>query len=110
MSSYKALVPPVLDRGHHLALCRAVAGQLICDHHTRGPHLPLQQLPEQALGGPFVPSALDQDVEHAPVLIDGPPQPVLFPLISKHTSSRCHLSTGQGSLRRIWLAKPWPNL
>src|SRR3954469_2772913 len=27
-----------------------------------------------------------------------------------HTSSRCHLSPGQGSLRRIWLAKPWPNL
>src|SRR3954454_913738 len=27
----------------------------------------------------------------------------VFPLISRHTSSRCHLSPGKGSLRRIWL-------
>src|SRR4051794_9360899 len=33
-----------------------------------------------------------------------------FPLIIRHTSSRCHLSPGQGSRRRIWLAKSWPNL
>src|SRR4051794_3435526 len=33
-----------------------------------------------------------------------------WPLILRHTSSRCHLSPGPGSLRRIWLAKAWPNL
>ena len=32
------------------------------------------------------------------------------PLIIRHTSSRCHLSPGQGSRRRIWLAKACPNL
>src|SRR4051812_5957250 len=32
------------------------------------------------------------------------------PLIIRHTSSRCHLSPGQGSRRRIWLAKSCPNL
>src|SRR4051794_5023627 len=32
------------------------------------------------------------------------------PLIIRHTSSRCHLSPTQGSLRRIWLANAWPNL
>src|SRR3954453_5154531 len=82
----EALVPPVLDRGHHLILCGAVAGQLVRDHDTRGPHLPLQQLAKQTLGGLFVPP------------------------VSRHTSSRCHLSPAQGSRRRIWLANAWPNL
>src|SRR4051795_12709254 len=39
---------------------------------------PLQQLAEQALGGPFVPPALHQDVEHEAVLIHRTPQPVLL--------------------------------
>ena len=83
----------------------------IRDHHTRHAGLPLQQLAEQALGGLLVPPALDENVEHDPILVDGPPEPVLlFRLIIRHTSSRCHLSPGQGSLRRIWLAKAWPNL
>src|SRR3954453_22672256 len=33
-----------------------------------------------------------------------------LPPIIRHTSSRCHLSPGLGSRRRIWLAKLWPNL
>src|SRR4051794_11141142 len=56
-------MPPVLDRGHDLSLRGAVAGQLVRDHHTRGPALLFQQLAEQALGGLFVPPALDQNVE-----------------------------------------------
>src|SRR3954471_7215098 len=79
MSPYKALVSPMLDRGHHLSLRGTVAGQLVRDHHrgTRGAHLPLQQLPEQALGGLLVAPALDQNVEHDPILIDSPPEPML---------------------------------
>src|SRR3982751_4223428 len=76
-SVIQALVPPVLDRGHHLAFGRAVAGQLVRDHDTRGPALLFQQLAEQALGGSFVPPALDQGVEHDPILVDRPPEPVL---------------------------------
>src|SRR5215208_5959210 len=80
MSPYKAFMPPVLDRGHDLTLRGAVAGQLVRDHDTRGPALLLEQLAEQALGGLFVPPALDQDVEHDPILVDRPPEPVLrFP-------------------------------
>src|SRR5215210_2076114 len=47
------------------------------DHHTRHAGLALEQLPEQALGGPLVAPPLDQGVEHDPILVDGPPQPVL---------------------------------
>src|SRR3982750_3175699 len=68
----------MLDRGHHLSLGGALAGQLVRDHHTRGPALLFQQLAEQTLGGPLVAPALDQNVEHNPILVDGPPQPVLL--------------------------------
>src|SRR5215217_3202514 len=77
MSPYKAFMPPVLDRGHHLTLGGAVARQLVRDHDTRGPALLFQQLPEQALGGLLVPPLLDENVEHDPILVDGPPEPVL---------------------------------
>ena len=50
-------MPAVLDARHHLAHGRAVAGQLVRDHHSRGSALPLQQLAQQALGGLLVPPA-----------------------------------------------------
>src|SRR3954465_2605554 len=72
------LVSAVLDRSHHFRLRGAVAGQLVRDHDTRGPHLPLQQLAKQTLGGLLVAPALDQDVEHEAILVDRPPEPVLL--------------------------------
>src|SRR3954454_22016747 len=77
-SVIQALMPPVLDRGHHLTLGGAVAGQLVRDHDTRGPALLFQQLAEQALGGLLVPPALDENVEHDPILVDSPPEPMLL--------------------------------
>src|SRR3954462_580350 len=106
----QSFVPPMLDRGHHLTPRSAIAGQLVRDHDTRGPALLLQQLAEQALGGLLVPPALDENVEHNPVLVDSSPQPMLFAGDHQAHLARCHLSPAQGSRRRIWLAKPWPNL
>src|SRR3954447_10837716 len=77
-SIVQALVPAVLDPGHQLLLRRRIARQLVRDHDTRRPSLPLQQLPEQALGGPLVAPALDQHVEYDALLVDCPPQPVLL--------------------------------
>src|SRR4051794_33931525 len=96
MSPYKALVPPVLDRGHDLTLGGAVAGQLVRDHDTRDPALLFQQLAQQALGGLLVPPALDENVEHDPILVNSPPQPVLrspdhqAPLASRAGESHPH--------------------
>src|SRR3954469_5662466 len=70
---------PMLDARHDLPLCRTVAGKLVGDHDARRPALPLQQLAEQAFGGPFVPPALDQYVEHEAVLVDRAPEPMLYP-------------------------------
>src|SRR3954451_15434323 len=68
----------MLDRGHDLTLRGPVAGQLVCDHHTRHAGLPLQKLAKQTLGGLLVPPALDQNVEHEAILVDSPPEPVLL--------------------------------
>src|SRR3954453_2305575 len=100
----------MLNRGHHLSLRSAIARQLVRDHHTRHAGLALQQLPEQALGGPLVAPALDENVEHNPILIDSPPEPVLLSPNHRPPSSKFHLSPAPGSRRRIWFAKACPNL
>src|SRR5215211_4273269 len=71
-------MPPMLDRGHHLTLGGAVARQLVRDQDARGPALLLQKLAKQTLGGLLVAPALDQNVEYDPILVDGPPEPVLL--------------------------------
>src|SRR3954451_9015537 len=78
MSPYKALVPAMLDRGHHVCLCSVLAGKLVRDHHAWHAGLTFQKLAQQALGGLFVPPLLDENVEHDPILIDSPPEPVLL--------------------------------
>src|SRR5438552_17618476 len=74
----------MLDAGHDLPLCRAVAGELVGDHHSGRPHLPLQQLAQQPLGCLLVAAALDQDVEHDAGLVHGSPKPMLYPGNSEH--------------------------
>src|SRR3954447_13278454 len=77
-SIIQALMLSVLDRRHHLAFGCAVARQLVRDQDPRGPHLSLQKLAKQALGGPLVAPALDQDVQHYAVLVHRAPEPVLL--------------------------------
>src|SRR4051795_6479614 len=95
----------MLDRGHDLTLRGPVAGQLVCDHHTRGPALLLEQLAEQAFGGPLVAPALDQNVEHDPILIDGPPEPVLLA-----ADYQAHLASRAGESHPHALPEPYVTL
>ena len=78
------LVLSVLDRGHHSALSRSIARQLVGHHDTRRLALPFEQLAQQALGGLRVAAVLHEDVQHPPGLVHGTPQPVL------HASDRQH--------------------
>src|SRR3954468_6540888 len=105
MSPYKPFVPPMLDRGHHVCLCSVVAGELVRDHHAWHAGLTLEQLAEQALGGPLVPPAPDQGVEHDPILVDGPPQPVL--LSADH---QAHLASRAGESHPHALPEPYVTL
>src|SRR5215471_690993 len=63
-SVIESLVLAMVNAGHDLPLCRAVAGKLVGDHDTGRPHLPLQQLAEQPLGRLLVAPALDENLEH----------------------------------------------
>src|SRR3954462_11935376 len=95
----------MLDRGHHLTLGGAVAGELIRDHHTRDPALLFQQLAQQALGGLFVPPLLDENVEPNPILIARPPEPVL--LSADH---QAHLASRAGESHPHALPEPYVTL
>src|SRR5271155_5500466 len=75
----EALMLPMLDPGHDLPLGSGVALQLVSDEHTRCAPLLLEELAEQAFGGLLVTPALDENIENEAVLVDGTPQPILFP-------------------------------
>src|SRR5271167_1364338 len=75
----ETLVLAMLDPGHDLALGRGVALQLVGDEHTRGSTLLLEELSEQAFGSLLVAPALNQDIENEAMLVDGTPEPMLFP-------------------------------
>src|SRR5215207_4760045 len=68
----------MLDTGHDLSFCGSVACEFVGDHHPRRDALLLEQLSQQAFGRLCIAAALNQDVEHGSVLVDGPPQPMLL--------------------------------
>src|ERR687897_627592 len=68
---------PMFDTRHDLSLSRAIAGQFVCDQHARGHALLLEKLAQQALGGFRIAATLNQNVDHAPMLIDSAPEPML---------------------------------
>ena len=59
----------MLDAGQDVALCRAVAAQLVGHDHPRDALQAAQQLAEEPLGRPGIPPALYEDVEHVAVLV-----------------------------------------
>ena len=69
---------PVLNPGHDLTLGRSVAAELVGDQHARRSPLLFQELAEQAFGGLFVATALDEDIENKPLLVYRAPEPVLL--------------------------------
>src|SRR4051812_10208110 len=68
---------PMLNTRYDLSFGRAVAREFVGDHHARCDALLLEQLPQQALGSLCIPAALNQDIEHGSVLVNGAPQPML---------------------------------
>ena len=68
----------MLHPGQDLALGRAVALELIGDHHAWHVLQPFEQLAKELLRRLLIPPALDQDVEDVVVLIDSAPQVMAF--------------------------------
>ncbi len=92
---------PVFSTGHDCPRCRRVAGQLVRDHDPRRPALPLQQLAHQPFGGGRIPAALDQDIQHLPMLIDRAPRPVSLAGNGDRDLVQVPLSPGLGSRWQI---------
>ncbi len=74
----RAFVLSLLHTGQHLLFGCPIARQLIPDHDRRDVLTPFEQLAEAFFRGGFVAATLDQDREQIAVLIDSPPQIMLF--------------------------------
>ncbi len=68
------LVLPVLDPRQDLPLRCTITGKFIRYDHPRHVLASLKQLAEELFGRLFVASALHQNIEYSPMLVDGPPQ------------------------------------
>ncbi len=64
----------------HFSFGSAVARKFIGDEDTRHVGAALEELAEELLGCCFVSSALDQDIQDVPVLINRTPQVLALPL------------------------------
>ena len=99
----QSLMLPMLDTGHDLSFCGTVAREFVGDHHARCDALLLEQLAQQPLGCFGIASALDQDIEYGPMLVDRPPEPVLPACNADRNLIEVPPVTG--CRRRSWLAK-----
>ena len=88
---------PVLRVGQDLALCGRVAPELVRDDHPWRILQPAQQLAKEALGCMGIAPALNQDVEHVPVLIHGAPK-----VMHLAADAQEHL------VEEPFVARPWP--
>lgn len=84
--SLRAIIQPfvlaMFDPGCQVGFCGTVRPQLVCDDHAwLAPGL--EQFPEKAHRGRLVPAGLDQNIQHIPVAIDSPPEPV-FATLDRH--------------------------
>jgi hypothetical protein len=65
---------PMFHTGPYRAVGIAVAFELFRDDHLGHVPAPFQQLAEKVLRGLLVSLTLDDNIEHSPVLIHGPPE------------------------------------
>jgi hypothetical protein len=82
----------MFNLGKQLAVCHAVASQLVGHDHARHILKALQQPSKKASGGVGIPPWLNEDVEHDPVLIHGTPcwQPRLHEKGGKEHAMPCN--------------------
>ena len=73
----QAFVGSLFDVRHDLPPGCSIGAQLVSDHPLRRDTLLLQKTGQQSPGSLGVATALNDFVEHIPVLIDGPPYPLL---------------------------------
>ena len=68
----------VLHRCHHIPVRGPVASEFVSDQPSGFAPLPFQQLAQESPCGCGVSAALDQDLEHITILVNGTPQVVFL--------------------------------
>jgi hypothetical protein len=81
----------------HLPLGGFIALQFIGDDDSRHIQQVLEQLTEELLCGPLIPSALHQDIEHPALLIDRPPKIMVLSLDRQTHPIHMPLVSGSGT-------------
>ena len=74
----QSLVRTVFHAGHDVAFGRAVGSEFVGDHHTGCLTLSFEKLSHKTFSCLGITAALHQHIENKAILINGPPQPVLF--------------------------------
>src|SRR5215813_7448585 len=99
----------MFDPRQDLALGRPIALQFIGDDDARHVGQPLEELAKELLCGLLVPSALHQDIQYVPLLINCPPQIVILTLDRQKHFIKVPIIAGPGTaateLIRILLAE-----
>jgi hypothetical protein len=77
-SIVEALVGSMLDAGHDFSFGGVIGSELVGNYDAWRTALALQQLAHQEFGCLGIATALHQNLQHKPVLIDGAPQPMFL--------------------------------
>jgi hypothetical protein len=101
----QALVLAMFHAKAHFRSRSAVRTELVRDHHARRHDRGFQELLHEPLRSARVSSALDQDVEHEAILIDGAPQPMLLARDRDNDFENKESGRGRSRARR---AEVWP--
>ena len=70
----------MFDGRHDLSMSRSITTELVGKEPAGVAPLAFDQAAEEAYGRLFIASPLDQDINGIAILIDGPPEILLFPL------------------------------
>jgi hypothetical protein len=79
-SIVESFVLPMFHCRQDLACGRAIAFQCIRNDHAWDVLESFEEFAKKAFGCVFVPSALDQDIQHISILVSSPPEGMRFPV------------------------------
>ena len=113
MRIFRAIVEPfvlaVLKFEPEAPARYAIGSKLVGDQNTRRSGLFTNEFAHQTLGGPLVATALDQNIKHEAILIDGAPEPVLLAADRNGDFIEMPFIAELGARRRNFPAKSRPN-
>jgi hypothetical protein len=88
----------MLDARHDLLVGSFVTAKLIRDQHAWNVLAAFEEFAEELLGRRLIPAALDEDIQHVPVLVNRTPQIRRFPIDLQENFVKVPLVAGLGTM------------